>query len=189
MKRELALILTLAMLAGPALPALAAEADTAKNASATAEAAQPEAAPAPDLPAAKDTGSPAAVPEDVTPTAEPELPKAAPAAKPKPEEPESPYKFKNFALGFLGGALLGGAIGVELFSQDEKGSFDPEKAKVMGPVIGGIVGLSFGLAAFLLGTTTPVEVKPPKVETEEGLRLLAPTQNLAGLKVQYDWSF
>jgi hypothetical protein len=205
MKRTLSSILALALLSAPALPALAVEtpapatvtaealvtaepspvAAAPKDLSATAEPAKPEAAPAPELPADKGSESPA-VPEYVTPTGELELPKA-PAAK--PEEPESAYKLKNFALGFLGGAVVGGAVGVLFFSQGDKGTFDPEKAKIMGPAIAAAGGLAFGLAALLLGTTTPVEVKPPKVETEGGLRISVPAQPLAGLNVRYDWSF
>jgi hypothetical protein len=195
MKRSLAWILVLALVGAPALPALAADEPvatpvttpvTTDSATPVPDEAKPKVEEAPALPEAKTGEAPAEAPEAATTTAEPELPKVVTPEKPKPEAPESPYKLKNFGLGFLGGAVLGAATGVLLFSQNDKGALDPEKAKTMAAVCGGIGGLSFGLAAFLLGTTTPEEVKPPQVE--EG-SVTAPGQFQASLGIHYNWAF
>lgn len=201
MKKTLAMTLVLALVLAPALPLLAEEkapetkpAPSASSGQATdakADDTKTEAKDAPDLPEAKDDGISATEPEDVTQTAEPEVPKEtlATPGKEKPETPEPRYKMGNFVLGFLGGALLGGAAGILFFSNGDKG-FDQDKAKVMGPAVGVGAGLALGLVALLLGATTPEEAKPPKVEKESLLPPLNQTgPAVAGFSIRHDWSF
>jgi ABC-type uncharacterized transport system permease subunit len=77
-----------------------------------------------------------------------------------PEQPESKYKFSNFALGFLGGGLLGGAFGV--LSSGGSSSMGANAA-----IYGGAAALVLGTTGLFLGATSPEEAKPPKV-LEEG---------------------
>lgn len=156
--------------AGQATPVSAAA-----QAVATPVAASPTAAADPNVPEAVDASQPpppmlpsgltatatAQEPESVTETAEPGLPTEV-LAKPgeaKPDEPHVRYKFSNFALGFLGGALLGSAAGVLFNSSGEGSSMGANAA-----IYGGIGGLVFGTAGLFLGATTPEEAKPPKVD-------------------------
>jgi hypothetical protein len=187
MQRLIALTLCGALLLAPALPVLAAEDKAAAAQPAPAAPAAVAAKDAaPDLPDTKDSGDVKDSPEDVTGTAEPEVPKEALAVpgKVKPDEPEARFKAKNFLLGFLGGAAVGAAAGILFFSRDADNGLDTERAKVVVPVAAGVGGLGFGLVAMLLGATTPEEAKPPKVES------LAPAAGVqAGVNVRYDWSF
>jgi uncharacterized protein YcfJ len=95
-----------------------------------------------------------------------EVPKEvlATPGKAKAEEPVSRFRTGNFILGFIGGALLGGAAGVLFFSQDASGGIDQDKLKVAATagVLGG--GLLGGTVAVMLGATTPEEARPPQVE-------------------------
>jgi hypothetical protein len=165
MKRSLTFMLSLALLLGPGLPALNA---------AESAAAEAKTETAPELPETKDGGEVKDVPEEVTGTAEVETPTDV-LAKPgeaKPEEKEARFKISNFALGFLGGAALGAAVGILVLSQGDNG-FDQEKAKVMGPLAAGIGGLAFGTVSLLLGATTPEAAKPPKVDASASAGRLA----------------
>jgi hypothetical protein len=194
MKQLLALTLSGALCVAPALPLLADEqapapapAAAAATPDATSKAPDAQAtvkSDAPDLPDAKADASQA--PEDVTGTAEPEVPKEdlATPGKERMDVPESRFKTRNFVLGFLGGAAVGAAAGVLVFSNGANNGYDPNLGKVNVPVAALVGGLGGGLVAMLLGATTPEEAKPPKVEGQ------APAQGvLAGLNVSYDWRF
>lgn len=206
--RSLPLLLAAALISAPAMPLLAEEtaapaptpvattaaADAGAPAAAAAASGAPEAlsttaSDAPDLPEVKEGAVPAEAPEAVSGTAEPDVPQdiIATPGKAKPDVPESPYKWGNFALGFLGGAAIGGAAGVLFLSKGDDGNFDSEKAKVMGPAVGAGAGLVFGLAALFLGTTTPEEAKPPKVESQSPPLPGGPA--VADLGVRVDWRF
>jgi hypothetical protein len=196
MKHAVTMGLVLALALAPALPALADEAAAASpTAQATAGASPAAAAPAaasptaavPDLPAVKDD---AAAPDTgtaatVTDTTAPKETLVAPGAA-KPETVESPG-LKNFVIGFLGGAVVGAAGGYLFLSQGDDGHFDSNKAAVAVPASAVGLGLGFGLVSYLLGSTTPEEAKPPKVES---LAPLAPAGlQQASLSVRHDWHF
>lgn len=127
----------------------------ALSSTASTPPALPDAAldgPAPDAkPAPADLG----VPKDsiVAPKA------AVPEAKP------ARFHFGDFALGFLGGALIGGAYGV-LSSGGQPQSTMTQNAAIDG----GAGGVVLGLLGLLLGATTPPPAKPPQVD--EGARPL-----------------
>ncbi|HTB35389.1 MAG TPA: hypothetical protein VK842_11025 [bacterium] len=136
----------------------AAVADTAAPASPTAGVQAPalpedsvdSGAPAP---ATNATEGPSTLPKD----------KIVVPGPAKPVEAPSRYKFSNFALGFLGGALLCGVAGFLLGTSGPNG-IDWSKARVIpaaSAVGGGLVG---GLGSFWLGAYTPEEARPPQVE-------------------------
>lgn len=205
-KRTLAMALVAALLSAPALPLLAEDAAvgvtpqasvaaTAPVAAAplspAAEAAvkSPDATDAPELPDVKEGDVPDTVPEAVTATTEVEVPKediVVPGAA-KPDEPEPKYKWTNFALGFLGGAVVGSAAGILFLSKGDDGSFDADKAKTVAPLVGAGTGLVFGLAALFLGSTTPEAAKPPKVESN--LPPLPKRLDVADLGLRLDLRF
>lgn len=137
--------------AGAAAPAAAP--------SPAAEAEPVEAAP-PPLPQEQaldpDQPLPAAAPAEVaTPKEDPA--KLAPGA-PRPQAPPSRYRFSNFALGFLGGALMGGAYGVL-----SSGGRPNDAMALNAALYAGGTGLVLGFAGLLLGATTPEEPRPPAV--------------------------
>lgn len=213
--QKTSLLLVLALLFAPVLPAFADDAPTPSTPAASSEAAaaplsssaqapaaaiplspaaeavvkRPGDTDAPDLPEVKEGDVPAEAPVAVTGTAEVEVPKdeIAIPGKAKPDVPESKYKWSNFTLGFLGGAVVGSAAGILFMSRGDDGSFDADKAKVVAPVVGAAAGLVFGLAALWLGATTPEEAKPPKVES--ALPPLAPPSQVADLGLRLDLSF
>jgi hypothetical protein len=195
MKHAVNVGLVLALALAPALPALADEAAAASptaqatvdaSAAAAPAAASPTAA-VPDLPAVKDD---AAAPDTGTAATEtdttaPKETLVAPGAA-KPEVADSPG-LKNFVIGFLGGAVVGAAGGYLFLSQGDDGHFDSNKAAVAVPASAVVLGLGFGLVSYLLGSTTPEEAKPPKVDS---LAPLAPAgQQQASLSVRHDWHF
>lgn len=166
-------ILSAALLLAPAI----AMAETAEALSPTAEAAvspEPSPSPSPEPSPTPEAEQPPTLPESldgsVVPadgalsgTAEVSTPLEDPAkqapGEPVPEEKPSRYKLSNFLLGFLGGALLGGAYGV-LSSGGKEGSTMGQNAAIYG----GGAALTLGLAGLFLGATTPEEAKPPRVE-------------------------
>lgn len=148
----------------------AAKAKAAASGQASAKTAQAE----PEAPALPDADGSAAISE--TPSAEVETAKDAEVGVPKedpskvapgkaiPEAKATKYHFSNFALGFLGGALLGGAYGV-LSSGGKESSVMATNAAIYG----GAAAAVLGIAGLLLGATTPEEAKPPKVGDESAL--------------------
>jgi hypothetical protein len=72
-------------------------------------------------------------------------------------EAASPFKWSNFWLGFVGGALVGGTYGI-LF--DTTGKAQTRNTET--GLYGGIGALGFGTIAMLLGGTTPQAVAPPQ---------------------------
>ncbi|HTB22923.1 MAG TPA: hypothetical protein VK914_09470 [bacterium] len=83
---------------------------------------------------------------------------------------ESPFRWTNFLLGFLGGALLGGTYGLL--------DAPPDNARVRNQdilVYGGAAAIGLGTVAIFLGGTTPQPAKPP----EAGLRRPIPEVVLA----------
>lgn len=165
MRQKIAILLALTLLVAPAVPVLADVTPTAASAPSsetnTPEAVTPDQPKPPVLPEAVSGTAVEAAPQAVTTSAEPTVPSDV-LAKPgdaKPEEKPSRFKFGNFALGFLGGALLGGAAGV-LFS----GGQGSDSMVTHAALYGGGAGLGLGLLALLLGSTTPEEAKPPKVD-------------------------
>lgn len=164
-------ILSLALLLAPVLGL----AETAEALSPTAEAAaSPEPSPSPSPSPAPEGEQPPTLPESLdggavpadgalSGTAEVATPAEDPAklapAEPVPEEKPSRFKLGNFLLGFLGGALLGGAYGV-LSSGGKESSVMGQNAAIYG----GGAALTLGLAGLFLGATTPEEAKPPRVD-------------------------
>jgi len=144
--------LAAALILGPAVRTWAA--DEAVPSTPTAQAAGAPALPdvqTEEKAAPEVTGAQAApaVPQDALPQ-----PGAA-----KPEAKPGKFKMTNFLLGFLGGALLGGAYGI---LSDDSGN--PKTRDAMAGVDAAIGGISLGTLSLLLGATTPEEVKPPRVE-------------------------
>jgi len=140
--------------AAPAAPAPAAPADAAAPAATAAPAA--DAPPLPDVQSPAGQAAPAA--QDAGGQVQPQ------DAFPKPGEPQaevrqSKYKFSNFLLGFLGGALLGAAYGILSDSSGKAASRNESTA-----IYGVGVGLAFGTLSLVFGATTPEEAKPPRVE-------------------------
>jgi hypothetical protein len=192
LRRWTALFLALSLLLSPALlmadeatnnAALAGDkAATADKAKAGIEAAKAKAAAqasgeaqaAPEAPALPDETGGAAVSE--TPTAELEKAKDTEVGVPKedpskvapgkaiPDAKPTKYHFANFALGFVGGALLGGAYGVL-----SSGGKDSSVMATNAALFGGGAAVVLGVAGLLLGATTPEEAKPPKVSDESAL--------------------
>ena len=189
MRKRIAMTLALSLLLAPALPLLADPSTGSGQAPSTGSGQVPStgsgqdavAVPAATSPTAQAApgpvdGAPAlpdAAAQDVSATPSADV-KAAPVEVPKdvlvqPGQAKAdvqPSRFQtgNFILGFLGGALLGGAAGVLLLSTDSNGVLDQDKLKVMLPlglVGGGLIG---GTVSLLLGATSPQEAQPPKVE-------------------------
>ena len=171
MRKRISMTLALALLLAPALPLLAEDAAPA----AVSPAAQAVPAADPNAPALPDTTAP----QDVSVTADV---KAAPVEVPKdvlaqpgrarPDDKPSRFSLGNFVLGFIGGAILGGAAGVLLLSDDGSGGIDQSKLRLMLPlglVGGGLVG---GTISLMRGATTPEEARPPKVEGRRPTPLL-----------------
>jgi hypothetical protein len=88
-----------------------------------------------------------------------EDPAAIAPGKPVAEAKPSRFRFGNFVLGFLGGALLGGAYGV-LSSGGQESQVMAQNAAIYG----GGAGLALGVAGLFLGATTPEAAKPPQIE-------------------------
>jgi hypothetical protein len=188
---RIALLLCLSLGLAPALPLLADPSASSGQASAAAGtgtaatvAAVSNTAASPDSAAAAATGQ-ALSPTAAAPALPDEATEAAPVSAPtgsaqeapsslpkdkivlpgpaKPDAPESRYKFSNFILGFVGGALLGGVGGFLLGTSGPNG-IDWNKARVVPyacAAAGGIVG---GFGSLWLGAYTPEEAKPPTVE-------------------------
>jgi hypothetical protein len=77
----------------------------------------------------------------------------------------------NFLLGFGGGVLIGGTLGLLTSNSNDLG-----KRSLDALVGAGTVGLGFGTLALLLGATTEEPARPPQVE---GRRRLVPELELA----------
>ena len=166
MRKRIAMTLALSLLLGPALPLLAEDAAAPLSSTAAAPAPDPNAPALPESSAAQDL-SPTAAPSTEVKAAPVEVPKdvLAQPVQAKAEEKPARFRLGNFVLGFLGGALLGGAAGVLFGSTDSTGALSQDKLKVMLPLglVGG--GLLGGTLSLLLGATTPEEARPPKVES------------------------
>lgn len=85
--------------------------------------------------------------------------------QPKMEAKEHHFKLNNFLLGFGGGVLIGGTLGLLTSNSNNMGT------RSLDAVIGaGAVGLGFGTLALFLGATTVEPARPPQVEGRLPLR-------------------
>jgi hypothetical protein len=188
MRRLSALIAILSLILAPALvladeavalspTASASSPDTGGNAAAAAQVsadaksaaaskaqadAQSQAVPAPELPDSGGLENEPAGNLKATAPAEVNVPKEDPSkqapGKAVVEAPPSKYKLSNFILGFVGGALLGGAYGV-------LGTKDGGNIGANAAIYGGAAALALGTIGLFLGATTPEEAKPPRVDS------------------------
>ncbi|HTA17546.1 MAG TPA: hypothetical protein VK786_07360 [bacterium] len=131
-------------------PSAAADSGAAGASSALTDTAQTDAAPLPNAPLpdvsdAHDDGQSAENKDNVQP------------------QVSSRHLFADFLLGFLGGALVGGAYSF-LFYSNPKNPNSPniEARDQQTALYGGIGALGFGTVAVLFGLTTPQQVGPPQ---------------------------
>jgi len=169
LKNSVLWVQVVAFLAVPAAPLLAADSATAPAPSVATASTDP----GPDSPGASaavsntaQTGADEAVPGAPLPDVTESNGDGGQAAENKDNvgpQVSSRHLFADFLLGFLGGALVGGAYGF-LFYSNPKNPNSPDIAarNQQTALYGGIGALGFGTVAVLFGLTTPQQVGPPQ---------------------------